>query len=367
MVRTSPNEVSFINAQAWKDIYGHATKGTAGGAPHKHWDRFGSAFNNEADIFRARDEDHNRMRRIFAPGFSDRALKLQEPLLLKYTNLLEAKLREGIEKDSDHKFDMVNMYNFTTFDVMADLAFSEPLHMLANAEYDPWVKLIFESIRMIVVVDLIKRFPLVFKVFTAIMPTLMDKKREEHFQNSVDRVTKRIEKGKDFEHRDISSLVLNQPEGKGMTRGEMDANSDVIMLAEIETTATLVSGLTYLLLKNPKKMELLTSEIRTAFASTGDMTMEKTAALPYLNACIKEAFRMYPPVGMGMVRQTPPEGSTICGYFVAPGVSILVHLNTAHTTYRCTDCRKHITTALFHVGKKFQGTDVFSAGALAWR
>jgi cytochrome P450 len=86
------------------------------------------------------DEDHSRMRKIFTPAFSDRALKQQEPLFVKYADLLVARLREGIEDRPDKRFDMVKMYNFTTFDVMGDLTFGESLHMLDKTEYDPWVR-----------------------------------------------------------------------------------------------------------------------------------------------------------------------------------------------------------------------------------
>jgi cytochrome P450 len=90
--------------------------------------------NGEPNLIQARDVDHNRQRKIFTPAFSDRALKQQEPLFLKYTDQLVSKLKESINQDPDAKLDMVRMYNFTTFDIMGDLTFGEPLHMLKNAE-----------------------------------------------------------------------------------------------------------------------------------------------------------------------------------------------------------------------------------------
>lgn len=102
--------------------------------PHKYWKRYGQTLNGSPNLIQARDVDHNRQRKIFTPAFSDRALKQQEPLFLKYADLLVSKLKEGVESDSEKPFDMVRMYNFTTFDIMGDLTFGEPLHMLSNAE-----------------------------------------------------------------------------------------------------------------------------------------------------------------------------------------------------------------------------------------
>lgn len=146
----------------------------------------------------------------------------------------------------------------------------------------------------------------------------LEKKRSEHFDFAVDRVTRRLEKGSD--NPDLWNLVLNKEEGKGLSRGEMDANSSLFMIAGTETTATLLSGLTYLLLKNPDKMKKLTDEIRSSFSSSQDMTMEALQRLTYLPACTEEGLRLYPPVVTGMPRLTPPEGSTVGDVYFPGGV-----------------------------------------------
>jgi cytochrome P450 len=128
-------EVDVYDSDAdYFQIYGHGTKGTPGHVPHKHWLRYGRTMNGEPNLIQARDADHSRQRKIFTPAFSDRALKEQQPLFLKYTDQLIAKLKESIKQNPEAKLDMVRMYNFTTFDIMGDLTFGEPLHMLENAE-----------------------------------------------------------------------------------------------------------------------------------------------------------------------------------------------------------------------------------------
>jgi cytochrome P450 len=136
-------------------------------------------------------------------------------------------------------------------------------------------------------------------------------------------VTKRLEKGRASEGVDLWTLVLEQEEkGKqGLTRPEMDANSSAFMMAGTESTASMLSGLTYLLLENKDKMGKLVKEIRSTFGSTEEISMGVLQGLPYLNACMKEGLRRYPPVPIGLPHLTPKEGSTICGHYIPPGVS----------------------------------------------
>jgi cytochrome P450 len=165
-------------------------------------------------------------------------------------------------------------------------------------------------------------YKLLVRIIRKLMPKSRNKARYTHFEHSVTRVTKRLEKGREAEGVDLWDLVLAQEEGKGLTRGEMDSNASLFMMAGTETTATLVSGLTYLLLKHPECMKKVVEEIRGAFINTDDMSMEQLAALPYYGACIKEAFRLYPPVPLGLPRVTPEDGSTICGHFVPPNTVV---------------------------------------------
>jgi cytochrome P450 len=323
VVRISPDELSFIGPEAWRHIYGHGSKEGRGSAPPKNWSRFSRSINGADSLITTQDPaEHARTRKIFISAFSDRALMQQAPLFIKYADKLVESLRKGSQNGT--KFDLVSMYNFTTFDVMGDLTFGESLHMLDNAEYDPWVKAIFQNIKRGTHLNLFYNlYPLAGKIFRAVMHKTMIKAQYNHFNHSATRVTKRLGKGRASEGVDLWDLILQQQDkGKqGLTRGEMDQNAGLFMIAGTETTATLLSGLTYLLLTNPGKKQQLVTEIRGAFKSTEDIAMEVIAGLPYLNACIKEAFRKYPPVPIGLPHLTPQDGSTICGHFVPPNVS----------------------------------------------
>ena len=96
--------------------------------------------------------------------------------------------------------------------------------------------------------------------------------------------------------------------------------SGTIISAGSETTATLLSGAVYYLLKSPEKLQKLTSEIRDSLPDANKMTFLDLARLPYLNACLQEAMRIYPPVPGVLPRRTLPGGAVISGHFIPEDV-----------------------------------------------
>jgi cytochrome P450 len=104
----------------------------------------------------------------------------------------------------------------------------------------------------------------------------------------------------------------------------MYSNAAIFMLAGTETTATLLSGVTYHLLRNPDKLTRLTEEVRGAFQDGDTFTLEELQRLKYLSACLEEGLRLYPPVPSPLWRITPEGGSEICGRHVPGGARVAV-------------------------------------------
>ena len=103
--------------------------------------------------------------------------------------------------------------------------------------------------------------------------------------------------------------------------GELQQNASLLVIAGSETTATLLSGVTYLLLTNTVALQKLTEEIRSTFKTEDEIDINTVGQLNYMLACLDEALRCYPPVAMGLPRVVPPGGGTVCGQYVPPGVS----------------------------------------------
>lgn len=83
----------------------------------------------------------------------------------------------------------------------------------------------------------------------------------------------------------------------------------------------MLSGCTFLLLTNPDKLAKLTEEVRSAFQSEDEISIQSASQLPYLMACLEESLRRYPPVPIGLPRVVPRGGKTFLGQYVPEGVS----------------------------------------------
>lgn len=80
---------------------------------------------------------------------------------------------------------------------------------------------------------------------------------------------------------------------------KLQANCSILIIGGSETTATLLSGVTFLLLTNPGALKQLTEEVRSAFRSEEEIDATSVGNLTYMLACLDEALRMYPPVPTG--------------------------------------------------------------------
>lgn len=119
IVRIAPDELSYTDPEAWKEIYGFRKDKTQ--LPKDHA-VLPLPEDNYTSIIASNDADHARMRRLLSHAFSPKALEDQEGFIGEYVDLLIKRLHEHSEKPQD----MMAWFNWTTFDLIGDLAFGEP-------------------------------------------------------------------------------------------------------------------------------------------------------------------------------------------------------------------------------------------------
>jgi cytochrome P450 len=318
VVRISPSTLVYRSANAWKDIYGHRKHGASSFIKDP---KYYIPSPNGGHILSAGDADHARQRRLLSHAFSERALREQESLVQHYVDLLVEKLRAECAF-SRSTVDMMKWYNYTTFDIIGDLAFGEPFDCLQDNRYHPWVKMVFQSVKMSVYLRLIHLYPMLESLVKRLLPKKAARMRNEHWHMSKDKVGRRLDL--QTSRPDFMSCILRHNDERGMTRQEIEANAGVLILAGSETTATLLSGCTFYLLKHPGKYNKLVQEIRGGFQKQDDISFLSVARLPYLHAVLEESLRLYPPVPGYLPRKVPMGGASIDGQYVPGGVSVSV-------------------------------------------
>ncbi|KAI8666353.1 hypothetical protein NCS57_00859800 [Fusarium keratoplasticum] len=302
-VRFAPKDVSFITASALKQIYGHKSSLDATFVKDPPFYQRGL---KDPTIINANHEDHKRFRRLLSHAFSEKALRSQEDILKlyidKFINQLAQQAHDGVAVD------LVSWYNFATFDLIGDLSFGEPFGCLDSGGYHPWVRLVFQYVKAIPYRQ-IAQYLNMGSLVLYLTPKRLVKGSKQHLQLSRETAMKRIASTTD--RADFISYILRHNDEKGMSDGEIAANSHILILAGSETTATLLSGVTFQLLTNKSKLDKLVSEIRSSFDAEDDITLERVNQLSYLLAVLNEGLRICETPGLISVivpnsSQTPP-------------------------------------------------------------
>jgi len=106
-----------------------------------------------------------------------------------------------------------------------------------------------------------------------------------------------------------------------MSEGEILRNLSLLIGAGADTTVGLLCGATYFVLANPPAYQRLRAELFAAFTSKDEIDEVSVGKLPYLNAVIDEALRLYPPL-----MESPPRmvlnDCIIDGHFVPKGTVV---------------------------------------------
>ncbi|KAM0280066.1 hypothetical protein ACHAQH_004262 [Verticillium albo-atrum] len=331
VVRIAPHHLSFTDPQAYKDIYGHRV-GAASDMPElpKATMFYHLSRRIPHNIISSTIEDHRGLRRSLAHGFSDKAMREQEPVVGRYVDLLLLRLNGLCAPEGSAVVDLKEYYNWTTFDAIGDLVFGESFGCLEANRQHPWVDAILFAVRQGAfmiglvylgfgeVVQLLMRLALATSVKKLSVYT--DAKLESRLAEKPGRM-------------DLFEGILRKREELGLTFAHLAGNASLLVIAGSETTATLLSGATYLLATNKDALEKVTREARESFATAEEINLSSVGNMSYMLAVLNESFRCYPPVTSNLVRRVPQGGQTIAGNYVPIGMLVEVQQWSAnHST-----------------------------------
>jgi cytochrome P450 len=134
----------------------------------------------------------------------------------------------------------------------------------------------------------------------------------------------------------LSTLIASRDDdGTGLSHEELVGTASIFIFAGnstnyltkvlgVETTATALTYIAYILGKHPEYFENLAEEV-SQYKDVDHLHSIELEKLPLLNAVIRESMRLYPPAPGPIGRVSPPEGTTLSGYFIPGGVHIADH------------------------------------------
>lgn len=275
----------------------------------------------------ASNDTHSRQKKAILRAFSEPALKSHEQILRPFVEILIQRLQTLSARNPDSFVDLTEWYNHVMFDFMSLELFGESLGCLESARNHSWVNMLFSSIKAWAILSQGSYFPafswIIHVAALLFYPDIL-RHRNKKFASISSKVSeKRVSEPS---QPTFSSYIRANGDPKStLSEEEILSNHSFMMMAGSETTATLLSGCTFFILRSPRVYKKLSQEIRNSFSLSSEISFSSLADIAYLRAVLQETLRMYPPLPLGMPRVVPSGGSTVSGRFVPEKVWGLDH------------------------------------------
>ncbi|CAK7221894.1 hypothetical protein SBRCBS47491_004685 [Sporothrix bragantina] len=340
IVRIAPNEVAISDPDAIKTIYGinsGFTKTDFYTPWRPAWCRYPDAFTNLDEPL------HASRRRITNSLYSMSSIARAEESIDKCTAVLLEKMASFAE--AKRTFDMAGWAQMYAFDVVGQLFFSHMFGCLAAGhDHRGYIRSLDLLLPILCAASVMPTYirslfliggalvqPRVMKALTSL------KDIDEAAEQCIAERHAQLEQGKSGDEKDILASLFAVMREKGekvdFGRTEVKVEVYVALFAGSDTTAAAVSSVLYHLMKSPAVYKKLTNEIDEATRAgslSSPIQYKEAAALPYLDACIKEGMRLHPSVGLTLPRHVPAGGCQIAGAWFPEGTRVGVNAAVVH-------------------------------------
>ncbi|KAJ6092217.1 hypothetical protein N7467_004186 [Penicillium canescens] len=352
ILRIGPNNLSFGDIRAVRDIYGHSTscvkdlKYAITGGPHP----------NLFDV--VNKADHSAKRKRLSAAFAIKNLVQWEfkvasttkRLLNAFDKLCTQPLPTNSFPDpSDLTVDFNHWINLFTIEAINNIALSSTLGLLEKGDdlvtaqrmdgstYQAHYRKAQNQNAFILshfVWDYgnFKLFSWISKLFPKWWRVWKDAEpwKDVIYHQAVTRMDRHAN-GEDLD--DFFSTMMNDKAGEphNLEWGEIVGEIGAIIDAGADTTAIALTQLIDLLIRHPEHLETLRQEVDGVLTEDEIVAPYDTVKhLPFLRACLDEAMRVIPPTSAGLPRRTPPEGGMILGEWIPGHTSVSMTIYGAH-------------------------------------
>lgn len=346
IVRLGPNVLSFADPRAIKTIYG-LNKGFVKSDFYPVQNavskgrRLQSLFSTQNEAY------HARYRRCVNSAFAMTSMVSYEPLVDSTLDVYLSQTQK-LFADTGKSCKFNKWLQYYAFDVIGEITWSKRLGFVEQFEDVDGIIAFIDGflsyagpIGQMPILDLLlqknpislycQRLGLSSAVFPATAfaqarSAERDSEMAEIRKNGLKESPTKSQRGTDL----LSKFTNAQHENpEFMTDVQVLAATLSMVIAGSETTAISLSAIFYYLLKHPEKQQKLMAELDAA-AQDGTIaprpnlgvSWSESQKLPYLDACIQEAFRLHPAAGLMLERVVPKGGIDICGERVPEGTIV---------------------------------------------
>ncbi|KAJ2991603.1 hypothetical protein NUW58_g2457 [Xylaria curta] len=227
IIRIAPDELSFVEPSAWKDIM----VPKQGHGPFDKWPKFlNPSVNGSYSVLTHPTTDgHARIKRQLNHGFSDKALQAQESMFQGHVDLLMDRIRSAVS-GGEKNLDMYKWYVWATADIMGDLVFGESFGCLEDGKHHHWVSILIKQFTSVVTLTCLRFFTVTRTLIEWYIPEKMQKRRREIHGYAVEKVNKRLQTETNKPDFMYYMQRLNK-DTTPMTREEIDSTMSTLIIA----------------------------------------------------------------------------------------------------------------------------------------
>lgn len=313
-MRISPWEVSVCHADTVKKLYLQPLrKGTFYEfATYPDW-RFQNPM-SEPDPKRKIERS-----KTFAAGFAQTNLLRSEDVISSTI----AQLLDHMDLYEQRKepMDLDRFFTYTAFDVVGEVLCSKPFGFLKEGkDVNNAIATNFFFQELVTWASHLRElhYIAVNPIMTWLSLTPASWLGETAFAAVQDRMARPVE---NFDMLSHWLRYKDENPGKATTR-EIMAQATNVVGAGSDTTSCLLQSMFYHLLRNPRTLDKARAEIAQIRNNDHVLPFSAVRELPYLQACIKEALRIFTPIPMPLPRLVPKGGIEIGGRWFPEGITL---------------------------------------------
>ncbi|EZF33938.1 hypothetical protein H109_05523 [Trichophyton interdigitale MR816] len=278
---------------------------------------------------------HNHLRHQMSGAYAGRDVEgLEDMIDERIQDFVEVIERKWLSDDNGtNVFDIAQRVQFLAVDMITHICFGKPMGFVkTDSDVSDFLKTIESQLPIVqhfsVIIEIndllhwLVGLPFMRRL---IVPSSQDKSGIGIIMGITRNEVEKRQQSKSEPKKDMLTSFMKH----GLSPSEAETELIISLVAGSDTTATAIRATLLAVASNPRVYARLTKEIDEAEA-TGKISSpirdQEARRLPYLQACIKEGLRCFPPVAQLRERMVPAGGDTYNGQHIPEGT--FIGLNT---------------------------------------